>query len=100
MAQELCQCQAATHGHEPGKCSNPATEPDNLCKACHDATVAPSGGAALVKLLSVARSHWTANELGLFCVAALVGLTPLGFRLCFQQSLAPARDACVLGSPP
>jgi hypothetical protein len=46
MAQELCQCQAATHGHEPGKCPNPATEPDNLCKACHDATVAPSGGAA------------------------------------------------------
>ena len=26
MAQELCQCQSGTHGHEPGKCPNPATQ--------------------------------------------------------------------------
>ena len=50
MAQELCQCQLGTHGHEPGKCPNPATEVDNLCKACRDAVdagdAAPFGGAA------------------------------------------------------
>ena len=49
MAQELCQCQLGTHGHEPGKCPEPATEADNLCKACHDKAevvdVAPFGGA-------------------------------------------------------
>jgi hypothetical protein len=51
MAQELCQCQLGTHGHEPGKCPEPATEPDNLCKSCHDkaevADVAPFSGAAV-----------------------------------------------------
>lgn len=47
MAQGLCQCQLGTHGHEPGKCPEPATEADNLCTACHDKAevvdVAPSG---------------------------------------------------------
>jgi hypothetical protein len=40
MAQELCQCQSATHGHEPGKCAEPATEADGMCKRCHDAAEA------------------------------------------------------------
>jgi hypothetical protein len=37
MAQEQqCQCRSAMHAHEPGKCPNPATEADGLCKHCHD----------------------------------------------------------------
>jgi hypothetical protein len=48
MAQELCQCQVGTHGHEPGKCPEPATEPDNLCKSCHDKAVAPGEALGLV----------------------------------------------------
>jgi hypothetical protein len=36
MPQELCQCQSGTHGHEPGKCPNPATEASGMCKRCHD----------------------------------------------------------------
>jgi hypothetical protein len=41
MAQELlCQCQSGDHGHQPGKCPNQATEPDHLCKHCHDSAVA------------------------------------------------------------
>jgi hypothetical protein len=36
MPAELCQCQSGTHGHEPGKCPNPATEEGGMCKRCHD----------------------------------------------------------------
>jgi len=31
-----CQCPSETHGHEAGKCNNLATEPDRMCKPCHD----------------------------------------------------------------
>jgi hypothetical protein len=31
-----CKCPTETHGHEAGKCSNLATEPDRMCKPCHD----------------------------------------------------------------
>ena len=31
-----CQCRSETHGHEAGKCTNLATEPDRMCKPCHD----------------------------------------------------------------
>jgi hypothetical protein len=50
MPPELCQCQLGTHGHEPGKCAEPATEKDRLCKSCRekaDLADAPSGGTAL-----------------------------------------------------
>jgi hypothetical protein len=33
-----CRCAGETHGHKPGKCKNLATEPDRLCKPCHDET--------------------------------------------------------------
>jgi hypothetical protein len=36
MPQELGQCQSGTHGHEPGKCPNPATEEGGMFKRCHD----------------------------------------------------------------
>src|SRR4051812_10953844 len=37
MAKPLkCRCQSTTHNHEPGVCANDATEPDGLCKSCHD----------------------------------------------------------------
>jgi hypothetical protein len=49
MPPELCQCQLGTHGHEPGKCPEPATATDPLCKFCRDkaavAGVAPGGTA-------------------------------------------------------
>jgi hypothetical protein len=49
MPPELCQCQLGTHGHEPGKCPEPASEEDRLCKSCRDkavvANVAPGGAA-------------------------------------------------------
>jgi hypothetical protein len=53
MPQELCQCQSGTHGHEPGKCPNPATEEGGMCKRCHDESrvsdvAVPYGGARLV----------------------------------------------------
>ena len=44
MAEELCQCRSGDHGHEPGKCPNPAIEADDLCKACHDELVAAAAG--------------------------------------------------------
>jgi hypothetical protein len=31
-----CKCPSETHGHEAGKCNNLATEPDRMCKPCHD----------------------------------------------------------------
>jgi hypothetical protein len=31
-----CRCPSETHGHKPGKCNNLATEPDLMCKPCHD----------------------------------------------------------------
>jgi hypothetical protein len=31
-----CRCPAETHGHKSGKCNNLATEPDRMCKSCHD----------------------------------------------------------------
>jgi hypothetical protein len=31
-----CKCPSETHGHEAGKCNNLATEPDHMCKPCHD----------------------------------------------------------------
>jgi hypothetical protein len=31
-----CKCPSETHGHEAGKCYNLATEPDRMCKPCHD----------------------------------------------------------------
>jgi hypothetical protein len=31
-----CRCLSGDHGHEPGKCSNLATERDQLCKPCSD----------------------------------------------------------------
>jgi hypothetical protein len=33
---EPCQCQATTHGHEPGQCENEATEEDRICKDCKE----------------------------------------------------------------
>lgn len=32
---EQCICPIQNHGHEPGKCPNPATEANNLCGHCH-----------------------------------------------------------------
>jgi hypothetical protein len=49
MPPELCQCQLGTHGHEPGKCPEPATEKDRLCMSCRDKAELPSvapGGLA------------------------------------------------------
>jgi hypothetical protein len=31
-----CKCHSETHGHEAGKCNNLASEPDRMCKPCHD----------------------------------------------------------------
>jgi uncharacterized OB-fold protein len=31
-----CQCPSKTHGHKAGKCGQVATEPDRMCKPCHD----------------------------------------------------------------
>jgi hypothetical protein len=31
-----CKCPSETHGHEAGKCNNLASEPDRMCKPCHD----------------------------------------------------------------
>jgi hypothetical protein len=36
MAARKCRCAAGSHGHRPGKCRNLATEPDQMCKPCHD----------------------------------------------------------------
>jgi len=33
-----CRCVADSHPHKPGKCKNLATEPDRMCKPCHDET--------------------------------------------------------------
>ena len=33
-----CKCPTETHGHKAGKCNHLATEPDRLCKPCHDKT--------------------------------------------------------------
>jgi hypothetical protein len=33
---EVCKCPSETHGHEAGKCNNLATEPDHMCRPCHD----------------------------------------------------------------
>jgi hypothetical protein len=33
-----CKCPTETHGHKAGKCNNLATEPDRMCKPCHDKT--------------------------------------------------------------
>ena len=57
MPQELGQCQSGTHGHEPGKCPNPATEEGGMCKRCHDESrvgdvAIPYGGAGLARLPS------------------------------------------------
>ena len=34
--EQKCQCPTETHGHEAGKCGKLATEPDHMCKPCHD----------------------------------------------------------------
>ena len=34
-----CRCASDTHGHNPGKCTNLATQPDSLCKPCYDTTL-------------------------------------------------------------
>jgi hypothetical protein len=34
--EKTCGCQTETHGHKAGKCAKPATEPDHMCKPCHD----------------------------------------------------------------
>jgi hypothetical protein len=48
MPPELCQCILGTHGHEPGKCPEPATATDPLCKFCRDkALVAGVAGTAV-----------------------------------------------------
>jgi hypothetical protein len=31
-----CNCQSNTHGHKADKCDKPATEPNRMCKPCHD----------------------------------------------------------------
>jgi len=31
-----CQCPSERHGHKAGKCGQLATEPDRMCKPCHD----------------------------------------------------------------
>jgi hypothetical protein len=31
-----CQCPSETHGHKVGKCGQLATEPDRMCKPCHE----------------------------------------------------------------
>jgi hypothetical protein len=36
--QRKCLCPAETHGHKAGKCKGASTEPDGLCKPCHDRT--------------------------------------------------------------
>jgi hypothetical protein len=43
MPPELCQCQLGTHGHEPGKCPEPATEKDALCNSCRDKGLVAGG---------------------------------------------------------
>jgi hypothetical protein len=36
MAQEQCECQSETHGHEQGECKNAMThEDDRVCDYCH-----------------------------------------------------------------
>jgi len=34
-----CKCPSENHGHKAGKCKNLATEPDHMCKQCHDKAV-------------------------------------------------------------
>jgi hypothetical protein len=31
-----CRCPSETHAHRAGKCNKLATEPDHMCKSCHD----------------------------------------------------------------
>ena len=31
-----CKCPSENHGHKAGKCKNLATEPDHMCKQCHE----------------------------------------------------------------
>jgi hypothetical protein len=34
--QEKCKCPTEGHGHKAGQCDQLATEPDRMCKPCHD----------------------------------------------------------------
>ena len=54
MPPELCQCQLGTHGHEPGKCPEPATEKDRLCKSCRDKAELPASPLAESLLVMLA----------------------------------------------
>ena len=56
MPQELCHCQSGTHGHEPGKCAEPATEADGMCKRCHDAAEADTLAIAVAAAIGTAPS--------------------------------------------
>ena len=40
MTPRKCRCPSQSHSHTLGKCKNLATEPDRLCKPCHDTTAA------------------------------------------------------------
>jgi hypothetical protein len=33
-----CKCPSKSHGHQPGKCKDLATDPDGLCDPCRDKT--------------------------------------------------------------
>jgi hypothetical protein len=35
---QKCRCASRTHEHQPGKCTNLATELESLCKPCYDKT--------------------------------------------------------------
>jgi hypothetical protein len=50
MPQELCQCQLGTHGHEPGKCPEPAMEKDRCARpaATKPNSLAPPLAASLL----------------------------------------------------
>jgi hypothetical protein len=49
---EKCKCPADTHGHEAVKRNNLATEPDRICKPCHDSALDEAVQAAAENLLS------------------------------------------------
>ena len=72
---DTCQCQAATHGHQPNKCKNPATGPDNLCKPCHGKAAVEASDAIRSLSEPVRRAATTVGTGGATGVGAW--LTPL-----------------------
>jgi uncharacterized OB-fold protein len=47
-----CQCPSETHGHKAGKCGQVATEPDRMCKPCHDSALDEAVQAAAKGLIN------------------------------------------------